>query len=92
MERSSHREYLLWKRHFKDEWNHPNRTDHYLMQIAREVKRVLSKKPAKIQLKHFLLDFNPKKKSQEEVGQQNKSYIKQYLAGVMENMKRRKGK
>lgn len=36
----------------------PNRTDHYLMQIAMEVRRVLSKHPGRIKLSHFKLKFD----------------------------------
>lgn len=45
--------------YLEEEYNRPSRTDYYLMQIAVEVRRVLSKKPALIKLKHFLIRFTP---------------------------------
>lgn len=38
-------------------WNLPDLTCHYLMQIACEVRRVLSKNPNNIQSKQFELKF-----------------------------------
>lgn len=37
----------------KEEWNRPSRTDRYLMQIACEVARVLSKNKRAIRPEHF---------------------------------------
>ncbi len=39
------------------EWNRPDRTDHYLMQIAVEIRRVLSKNPSSHKLEHLLIKF-----------------------------------
>lgn len=64
-------------RHFREELDTPNRSDYYLMQIAQEVKRVLSKKPGKVKLKDFLILFNkPKKKplTLEEKTAESKSF------------------
>jgi hypothetical protein len=35
----------LWEALWAAEWNEPDRHDHYLMQIAAEVRRTLMKKP-----------------------------------------------
>lgn len=51
------RELAGWVRWLDDEWNTPTRTDHYLMQIAQEVRRVLRKNPNKIKLKQFAIEF-----------------------------------
>lgn len=40
-----------------EQWNRPDRTDHYLMLIATSVQRVLAKHPNKIQLSHNKLTF-----------------------------------
>lgn len=40
-----------------NQWNEPDKKDYYLMQIAQEVRRVLSKSPSKIKLKDFLIKF-----------------------------------
>lgn len=54
------REYRIWMAYLDEQWNQPNRTDHYLMQIARDVKRVLSRHPGKIQLDDSKLTFEQK--------------------------------
>ena len=58
MEKHTHREYLMWMEWLDAQWNRPSRTDNYLMLIAAEVRRVLSKKPNSIKLSHFLLKFS----------------------------------
>jgi len=63
MESHTHREYLTWQAFFEDEWERPSRTDNYLMQIAAEVRRVLSKRPENIKIKHFRLTFGSREKS-----------------------------
>lgn len=30
----THRQFLVWRLWLREEWNRPNRTDHYIMQIA----------------------------------------------------------
>ncbi|MHC4687246.1 MAG: hypothetical protein ACYTEW_23490, partial [Planctomycetota bacterium] len=40
-----------------EQWNRPSRSDQYLMQIAQEVRRVLSKDPEAIKLDHFKIRF-----------------------------------
>lgn len=59
MDRLTHREFLTWGEWFKQQWNEPNRSDHYLMQIACEIVRVNLKKGAaqKLKLSQFLLPF-----------------------------------
>jgi hypothetical protein len=37
MAKTTNREYLAWMEWLDQRWNEPDRTDHYLMQIAREV-------------------------------------------------------
>jgi len=53
----THRQYLAWQAWLNEQWNHPSLSDHYLMQIAAEVRRVLSRKPNEIKLEHFNLKF-----------------------------------
>lgn len=57
MQAHTHREYRTWSRWLELEWDKPSRSDWFLMQIAAEIRRVLSKKPKLIQLKHFFLKF-----------------------------------
>ena len=44
----------------EENWEAPNRTDYYLMQIAQEVRRSVSKSPNKIQMDQFKVKFVPK--------------------------------
>ena len=57
LQKHSHRQYLAWCVWLNSEWNRPNRTDQYLMQIALQVARVLAKHPDKINLSQFKLEF-----------------------------------
>lgn len=52
-----------------DQWNLPNRTDHYLMLIASEVRKVLSKNPNNIKLADFKLKFISFLEKPEEITQ-----------------------
>lgn len=54
----THRQYLMWCVWYKRDFERPERADHYSMQIACEVRRVLSSKPQEIKMKDFLLTFN----------------------------------
>lgn len=58
LEKTTHREYLVWMAWLRDRLNHPGLTEYYLMQIAMEVRRVLSNKPSSIRLEQFKLKFN----------------------------------
>jgi hypothetical protein len=53
----THRQHLTWLAWLEMEWDRPGRSDHYLMSIACEVRRVLSKKPDRVKLDHFWLKF-----------------------------------
>lgn len=57
MEKHTNREYNLWMAYLESQWNRPNRTDNYLMQIAQEIRRVLSKNPGAIKADGFKLKF-----------------------------------
>lgn len=57
LQKTTNRQYLSWMVYLDDLWNLPDLTCHYLMQIACEVRRVLSKDPNKIKDEHFKLKF-----------------------------------
>jgi hypothetical protein len=61
------RQAQVWSAWFSRQMNQPDRTDHYLMQIALVVARSNSKRPRSIKMKDFELEFRekdrPKKKS-----------------------------
>lgn len=52
--RRQHYIMLLW---LGEEWDRPTKTEYYLMQIACEARRVFSRKPDKIKMEHFKLEF-----------------------------------
>lgn len=54
MRRMTYREFLVWVDWLNEQWNRPSRTDHYLMQIAREVFCVLR---SRVSLDLFKLPF-----------------------------------
>lgn len=64
MRETTHRQYQGWLQYLDEEWNTPTRSDHYLMQIAAEVRRVLAKRPRTIRLKDFFLKFTKAKKQE----------------------------
>ena len=53
----SHRDVNMHIAWLNEQYHIPSRTDYYLMQIAQEVRRVLSKRKRSVKLKHFLLKF-----------------------------------
>lgn len=53
----THREFLTWEVWLDQEWSHPSRSDHYAMQVACQVARVLSKNPGNIKIQDFHLPF-----------------------------------
>lgn len=74
----SHREYLTWMAWFEMDQNRPDRSDHYAMQIAAEVRRGNSKNPRKVLLEHFKIPFRraserPKPKTVEEATAQSRA-------------------
>jgi hypothetical protein len=63
MQSMTHREYLTWLAWLEDQWNVPDRTDYYLMQIAGHVAHVMSRKswqPGEYQIK-----FESRKQTEE---------------------------
>lgn len=57
----THREYLTRLAWLERDMSEPSRTDHYLMQIAQEIRRVLSKRPNAIKMEHFKIQFKREK-------------------------------
>lgn len=51
----TYRQYIAWLEWLDRQWDIPTRIEFYLMQIAMEVRRVLSKFPNKIKLLDFML-------------------------------------
>lgn len=59
VQKVSNREYMTWLAYFGDQWNEPDRSDYYLMQIAMEVRRVLHSNPSQVKLEHAKIPFTP---------------------------------
>lgn len=57
IDKHTYREYQMWMAYFEDEWKEPTLSDYYLMQIAQEVRRVLSKNPNAVKLEDFKIKF-----------------------------------
>lgn len=53
----THRQFLAWQAWLDEQWDRPDRTDQYLMQIACEVARANAKHPDRLRLEHFRLRF-----------------------------------
>lgn len=53
----THRQYEVWKRWLREQWQVPDRTDQYLMQIACEVRRGYVKHPGKVSVRQMKLQF-----------------------------------
>ena len=73
----THRQYRTVLKWLDEQSENPSIHEHYLMQIACEVRRVLSKKPADVHLDHFKLKFKrqtpSKPETQEEAASKAKS-------------------
>jgi ribosomal protein S19E (S16A) len=57
MRRHTERELKTWLAWLDMQWNTPERSDWYLMQVACEVKRVLMKNPQSVGVQDFRLKF-----------------------------------
>lgn len=69
----SNREYNVRLAWLDRQMNEPSRSDFYLMQIAQEVRRVLSKKPETILLEdHFKIKFGRSSTEPKELTQEDK--------------------
>lgn len=56
----THRQYAAWQEWLSAQWNVPNRSDHYAMQVAAEVARTpgrFTRSPPKIKLDQFRIPF-----------------------------------
>lgn len=67
MANTTQRQFNTWMTWLNMEWDRPSLSDHYLMQIACQVTRVLAKDPAKIQPNDFRLKFVSKETEAERI-------------------------
>lgn len=57
MREHTERELRVWLAWMALQWDSPDRSDYYLMQVACEVRRVLSRDPRAISISDFKLQF-----------------------------------
>lgn len=57
MRQHTERELRVWLAWMTMQWDNPDRSDYYLMQVACEVRRVLSNNPRGIKVADFRLQF-----------------------------------
>ena len=62
----THRQFMAWQSWITEDMNKPGKLEHYMMQNACEVRRVLSKSPKDIKLDQFELKFVTKKSGQSD--------------------------
>lgn len=62
---TTNRQFKSWMYYLDSLWNSPDLVCHYLMQIACEVRRVLSKNPNAVKDEHFKLKFTREDEKQE---------------------------
>lgn len=57
IEKHTHRQMRTWSARFQQKMDEPSQESWYLMQVAREVARVLAKHPDRIETNQFKLGF-----------------------------------
>lgn len=62
MKSHTFRQYEVWVAFMDEQWNRPDRGDHYLMQIAAEVRRSYTTKPTQVKESKFKIEFEAKTK------------------------------
>lgn len=77
------REFVQWKIYLEKKENEVTRDQHYLAQIALEVRRTLVKKPSSLRLKNFLLKFTRGKGKQKMTKKQAAMIAKSKWFGIL---------
>lgn len=72
----THRQWLGWQAWLRDQWNQPDRHDHYLMSIAWEVRNVLASKPQPFRSADYQLEWKEKGKESPMTIEQETAYQK----------------
>jgi|TARA_R110002096_G_scaffold55026_9_gene141621 hypothetical protein len=84
MKTMSHREYRTRLAWLEDQWEQPSRTDNYLMQIALEVARMMSRNKGAYNIGQFLLKFGREKKkvvTEQQAEQSKQSWLSRIVGG-----------
>lgn len=87
MRKTTNRQFEVWRRWLAARWNSPDRTDHYLMQVAAEVRRGRVKNPASVSVDDLKLPFkvvaaDPPPPSPESASARSKAGWSAALGGV----------
>lgn len=66
MQKHTKRQKDAWLKWLRAQWNEPSRTDHYLMQIAQEIRMTSVAKPGNVLLNWFKLPFTSRRSQTEK--------------------------
>lgn len=77
------REVNLWAAWLDDQWNQPDRTDHYLIQVAYLVALANSKNPRRLKMGQFKIEFGPEKRKGPATREQAAAWSKAKWLGMM---------
>lgn len=62
----THRQFLAWQEWLNLQWNEPDRTDHYLMQVSYDIRRVNAKNPSRVKYKDTRITFKDTRATAQE--------------------------
>lgn len=54
---TTHRQFKSWMHRLEQRWNEPTITEHYLMQVAAEIRRTRMKNPGRVKLDDLKIPF-----------------------------------
>lgn len=57
LSKHTHRQILGWRAWIRKKWNEPSQESYYIMQLNRDIKRLLAKNPNSIQTDHQKITF-----------------------------------
>lgn len=72
---TTHRQHLTWVEWLEAQWNRPDRTDHYLMQVAAEVTAGRVKRPGEIKMSRYVLKFKSRQEARAESEAERKARV-----------------
>ena len=86
-----HAEYLKWLDWLDDQWNTPDRTDHYLMQVSANIFQSQSRNPTKIRSDQFRIKFveanaKPTEFELEQKAEQSRAHWNSFFSGIQKRI------
>lgn len=79
VKKTTNREYLLWNRWLDEQWDEPDRHDHYIMDLSMQVASILNKKASSLKLSMFKLKFGSTEDQEKEDVEKSKSRWRSWL-------------